>query len=305
MNGILNVYKEPGWTSSDVVAKLRGICGQKKIGHTGTLDPDAEGVLLVCLGNATRACDLLQDREKTYRTVLLLGVETETQDLSGTVTARRTTDAITEDAVRETVAGFVGAGEQIPPMYSAIKVNGQKLYDLARQGLTVERTPRPVTIYAIAIEEISLPRVTMTVRCSKGTYIRTLCHDIGQRLCCGGVMEHLIRTENAGFSVTEALRIGEIQRLKDEGHLAQAVHPTEELFLDCPGVRVTKEADRLLLNGNPIPARFVMGTLPEAERIRVSDSDGIFCGIYRCEDRARGIRPVKMFLPEQKNGQTF
>ncbi len=305
MDGILIIYKEQGWTSHDVVAKLRGVCGQKKIGHTGTLDPDAEGVLVVCLGNATRASGLLTDRDKTYRAVLRLGVETDTQDSSGTVLARRDTAKLTEDSVRKTIAGFVGEGEQIPPMYSALKVNGQKLCDLARRGETVERQPRPVTIYDIAIEEMALPLVTMTVRCSKGTYIRTLCHDIGKRLGCGGVLEHLIRTESAGFSAEDALRIGEIQRLRDEDRLTEAVHPTEELFFDCPGIRVRREADRLLYNGNPIPVRLFEGTPPEDARIRVADADGVFCGLYRWDELTRSARPVKLFLPEkakQKNG---
>ncbi len=302
MDGILIVYKEQGWTSHDVVAKLRGICGQKKIGHTGTLDPDAEGVLVVCLGNATRASDMLTDRDKTYRAVLRLGVETDTQDVSGTVLARGDTSSLTEDLVRETVAGFVGEGEQIPPMYSALKVNGQKLCDLARRGETVERSPRPITIYDIAIEEMALPRVTMTVRCSKGTYIRTLCHDIGRRLGCGGVLEHLIRTESAGFSVENALRIGEIQRLRDEDRLAETVRPTEELFLAYPRVCATREAERLLYNGNPIPARLLEGPLPGTERIRVADSDGVFCGIYRRDEHTQSAWPVKLFLPDRKDG---
>ncbi|MCD8109771.1 MAG: tRNA pseudouridine(55) synthase TruB, partial [Clostridiales bacterium] len=170
-HGILNVYKEKGYTSFDVVAKLRGICGQKKIGHTGTLDPDAEGVLPVCLGRATKVCDLLTDRDKAYRTVMLLGVETDTQDMSGQILSECSTDGITETMVRNAIRAFVGEIEQIPPMYSALKVDGKKLCDLARAGETVERQPRKITIYNIDIERIDLPRVMMSVRCSKGTYI--------------------------------------------------------------------------------------------------------------------------------------
>ncbi len=296
--GIMNVYKECGWTSFDVVAKLRGICGQKKIGHTGTLDPDAEGVLPVCLGNATRVSGFLTDRDKTYRTVLLLGVDTDTQDVSGTVLRRGSTDGITEEKVRECTAGFSGEITQIPPMYSARKVNGQRLYELARKGEVVERPPANVTIYEITIEEIALPRVTMTVRCSKGTYIRTLCHDIGECLGCFGTMEHLIRTESAGFRIDEALRIPEIQRLRDEGRLDECIHPVEELFADCPALCTKESADRLLHNGSRLLAEQIQGEVPEAPRIRMMDSSGVFCGIYRCSDRADGCRPVKMFLPE-------
>ena len=181
INGILNIYKEKGYTSHDVVARLRKITGQKKIGHTGTLDPDAEGVLPVCLGRATKVCDMLTDRDKTYRTVLLLGKTTDTQDISGKVLSEKDTEGISTETVLECVRGFVGEYDQIPPMYSALKINGRKLYELAREGKTVERKSRRVMIREINIEKTELPRVYMKVSCSKGTYIRTLCHDIGER----------------------------------------------------------------------------------------------------------------------------
>ena len=187
MDGLLNVYKERGFTSHDVVAKLRGILKQKKIGHTGTLDPEAEGVLPVCLGKATKVCGLLTDKDKTYRAVLLLGVETDTQDTGGRILSQKEIKA-GEEEVRKAVMGFVGGYDQIPPMYSALNLDGKKLYELARQGKEVERKARRVTIHEIVIEKVELPRVTMTVTCSKGTYIRTLCHDIGQVLGCGGCM---------------------------------------------------------------------------------------------------------------------
>ena len=177
MNGIVVVDKAAGFTSHDVVAKMRGICGQRKIGHTGTLDPMATGVLPVCLGNATKLCDMLADKDKEYVARLLLGVETDTQDVTGQVTARRDV-ALTEEQVRSAAASFVGEYLQVPPMYSALKVDGKKLYELARQGIEVERKKRNVTIHEISIQKVSLPRVRMRVHCSKGTYIRTLCHDI-------------------------------------------------------------------------------------------------------------------------------
>ena len=188
IHGVVNIYKEKGFTSHDVVAKLRGIVKQKKIGHTGTLDPDAEGVLPVCFGKATRLCDLLTDKDTTYETVLLLGKTTDTQDISGEVLKEGNTQQITEEMLRDAIFSFVGEYAQIPPMYSALKVNGKKLYELAREGKEVERKARPVTIYHIQIKEIQMPRVRMVVRCSKGTYIRTLCHDIGEMLGCGGCM---------------------------------------------------------------------------------------------------------------------
>ena len=195
VNGILNVYKEKGYTSHDVVAKLRGIVGQKKIGHTGTLDPDAEGVLPVCLGRATKVCDMLTEKDKTYEAVLLLGKETDTQDISGTVLRVGETEGLTQEQVKDCVMSFVGEYDQIPPMYSALKVNGKKLYELAREGKTIERKSRKVEIKEIRILEMALPRVRMEVSCSKGTYIRTLCHDIGEKLCCFGCMESLLRTK--------------------------------------------------------------------------------------------------------------
>ena len=194
VNGILNVYKEKGYTSHDVVAKLRGIVGQKKIGHTGTLDPDAEGVLPVCLGRATKVCDMLTEKDKTYEAVLLLGKETDTQDISGTVLRVGETEGLTQEQVKDCVMSFVGEYDQIPPMYSALKVNGKKLYELAREGKTIERKSRKVEIKEIRILEMALPRVRMEVSCSKGTYIRTLCHDIGEKLGCFGCMESLLRT---------------------------------------------------------------------------------------------------------------
>ena len=196
INGIINVYKERGFTSFDVVAKLRGILHERKIGHTGTLDPEATGVLPICIGNATKVCELLTDKDKVYRTVMHLGITTDTQDMTGTVKEDRSREAalLKEQTVEAAILQFVGDYEQIPPMYSALKVNGKKLCDLARAGIEVERKARTVKIFSIEIEKINLPYVTMQVHCSKGTYIRTLCADIGEALGVGACMESLVRT---------------------------------------------------------------------------------------------------------------
>ena len=216
IHGIINVYKEKGYTSHDVVARLRRIIGQKKIGHTGTLDPDAEGVLPVCLGKATKVCDLLADKDKVYQAILLLGQTTDTQDVSGRVIKTEdVTSSIKE--IYEAIQSFKGEYDQIPPMYSALKVNGKKLYELAREGKTVERRARTVHIHGIRIHEIVLPRVSMTVECSKGTYIRTLCHDIGEKLGCGGCMEQLLRTQVGPFFIEDSLKLDEIEILQDLG----------------------------------------------------------------------------------------
>lgn len=296
-HGIINVYKEPGFTSFDVVAKLRGICGQKKIGHTGTLDPDAEGVLPVCLGQATKVCDILTDTDKEYQAVMLLGVETDTQDTSGAVLAQKPTGHLTEEQVREVISHYIGDLMQVPPMYSALKVNGQKLCDLARAGITVERKSRPITIYRIHVDAVNLPRVTMTVCCSKGTYIRTLCHDIGQELGCGAAMEHLIRTRAAGYLLKDAFHLSQLQELKDQGRLSEAIRTIGEVFSGYPAYRVTEAGQKLLYNGNAL-AEIHFETAPSLDTpIRVCDTEGAFCALYQYSPEKKCLKPVKMFLP--------
>ena len=189
-NGLINVYKEPGFTSMDAVAVLRGILKQKKIGHTGTLDPAAEGVLMVCLGNATKLCTFLEDKDKEYECRMLLGVTTDTEDTTGTVLEKKDVDCNEEEIV-EAIKSFLGDIKQIPPMYSALKKDGKKLYELAREGKVIEREARDIKIFRIDIKEINIPYVTFTVHCSKGTYIRSLCRDIGEKLGCGGCMAQL------------------------------------------------------------------------------------------------------------------
>ena len=256
IHGVINIYKERGYTSHDVVGKLRGILKQKKIGHTGTLDPDAEGVLPVCLGKATKLCDLLTDKEKTYRAVLLLGKNTDTQDISGTVLSEQPVTA-EEETVRRAVMSFVGAYDQIPPMYSALKVNGQKLCDLARAGKEVERKPRRVTIREIRVEQVELPRVTMEVTCSKGTYIRTLCQDIGEKLGCGGCMEALRRTKAGEYDISQAVPL---QVLLDSENPAQYLRPVDSMFTACPAVKLTPNQEKRCRNGNAFSVAIADGT---------------------------------------------
>lgn len=309
VNGIINVYKEKGYTSHDVVAKLRGIFRQKKIGHTGTLDPDAEGVLPVCLGKATRVCDLLADKDKVYDAVLRLGIVTDTQDMTGQVQSEQEA-ACTQEELEETIRGFVGNYWQTPPMYSALKVNGKKLCDLARAGVEVERKPRQVTLYSIQIEEVSLPRVRMRVHCSKGTYIRTLCHDIGQALGCGGCMESLVRTQVADFMLQEAHRIAEIEawvkRAREQAiqtelrreDLLGLVANTDSVFTQYPEVSVKEEFSRLLYNGNPLLEEWAKGWKAECRdlAVRVYDSRQAFIGIYHWDEKIQKIKPMKIFM---------
>ena len=233
ISGILNIKKEPGFTSHDVVAKLRGIVHQKKIGHTGTLDPDATGVLPVCLGKATKLCDIIGDWDKTYEAVLLLGRETDTEDTSGqTLKEREVT--VTEEEIRDIILSFQGSYDQIPPMYSAKKVNGKKLYELARQGIVIERKPCPVTLSSIIIKKIDLPYVTFEVTCSKGTYIRSLCRDIGEKAGCGGCMAGLVRTRVSSFKIEDGFTLSEVEAMRDADTLLKHIVPVDEVFLHLP-----------------------------------------------------------------------
>ena len=210
MNGIIIINKEKGYTSHDVVAKLRGILHQKKIGHTGTLDPDATGVLPICVGRATKVCDVLTDRDKVYEAEVALGITTDTLDTSGEVLTRQPVE-VTRDQLIDVLNRFKGEITQIPPMYSAVKVNGKKLYEYAREGKTVERKQRRVTVYDIELLEESIPTFKIRVKCSKGTYIRTLCDDIGRELGCGAAMSGLVRTAVGRFTIDQALTLPQIE----------------------------------------------------------------------------------------------
>lgn len=298
-HGILIIHKEKGFTSHDVVAKLRGICGQRKIGHIGTLDPEATGVLPVCLGSGTKLCDMLTDKDKEYVTRLRLGVETDTQDMTGTVLARREVQDRPEQ-VREAALSFLGSYQQVPPMYSALKVNGKKLYELAREGKEVERQAREVRIEELEILNMELPVMEMRVVCSKGTYIRTLCADIGRKLGCGGAMESLTRTRVGNFRLEEALTLEQLQVMKDQGRLSQAVLPVESVFVNCPVLHVRRDMVKLLDNGNALTVE----QTEEKERyapgrwVRVCRPDNGFAGIYAYDEGRGQYQPVKMFLEQ-------
>ena len=288
IDGILNIYKEKGFTSHDVVAKLRGILHIKKIGHTGTLDPDAEGVLPVCVGRATRLCELLTEKDKEYETVLELGVETDTQDSSGQVTARNPVN-LSPEQIEELIERFTGEIDQVPPMYSAIKINGKKLYELARAGKEVERPSRKIRIYEIKIMEMELPLVRMRVRCSKGTYIRTLCHDIGKAAGCGGRMAELTRLRSGMFSVEDSLTLARVEALYREEKLQDYLISVDKFFLDVPELRLEKSLDKMAHNGNMLPVA------SESERVRIYDSDHVFIGVYERDEEKRLLKPWKIF----------
>ena len=298
INGIVNIYKEKGYTSHDVVAVLRKVVGQKKIGHTGTLDPDATGVLPVCLGRATKVCELLTDHDKTYEALLLLGKTTDTQDISGEVLEEKDSAHLTEEEVRSCIESFIGEYDQVPPMYSALKVNGKKLYELAREGKTVERKSRRVQIHGIRILEMNLPHVRMEVDCSKGTYIRTLCHDIGEKLQVGGCMEELERTKVGRFLKEDAVTLDEVRQKMEQGEGAELFTLLDQIFAELPAVTVTDAKAWMSYNGNDLPERFLLEKeeWTDGQEVRVYDSRKNFIGLYQYRAPKKLFHIKKMFL---------
>ncbi|WP_373214185.1 tRNA pseudouridine(55) synthase TruB [Ruminococcus sp. 5_1_39BFAA] len=292
-NGIIVIYKEKGWTSFDVVARLRRILGMKKIGHTGTLDPEAQGVLPVALGKGTKLVDMLTDKDKTYEAVLRLGIDTDTQDMTGSVLTEKEV-RVSEEEVRTVIESFIGEQMQIPPMYSALKVGGKKLYELAREGQVVERKPRPVCFHEIQILEMKLPLVRFLVTCSKGTYIRTLCHDIGEKLGCGGCMESLLRTRVGKFTLQDCLTLEQVENAVSEGNIESRIFSIEETLGDYPRLLCRPEGDRLLSNGNPMPEGLMQSQYKEG-CVRMCASSGLFAGIFKWDIKKERYYPVKMF----------
>ncbi len=303
IHGVINIHKEKGYTSHDVVAKLRGILKQKKIGHTGTLDPDATGVLPVCLGKATKLCDMLTDKNKTYETVMLMGKVTDTQDISGTVLSEAETSGLTVETVENAIRSFVGPYMQIPPMYSALKVNGKKLYELAREGIEVERAARPVEILEIYILGIDLPRVRMKISCSKGTYIRTLCHDIGAKLGCGACMEELIRTKVSCFELQDSITLEEVQNLLKQGQLDNYIIPIDQMFAEYEVLNLKEEFATFGYNGNSISTEHLQGKsqFQDQQKVRIYDHLGTFIGVYTYQNKFQTFKIEKMFFERENN----
>lgn len=321
LNGILIIRKERDYTSNDVVAKLRGICRQKKIGHTGTLDPNAEGVLPVCLGNATKLCDMLTDRSKEYIAEMTLGITTDTQDIWGRVLADSGEKwrELSGEELEKTVASFQGKQLQTPPMYSALKVNGKRLYELARAGVEVERKPREIEIKEIellppaghagkeadqAVYFSALPKLRIRVVCSKGTYIRTLCQDIGESLGCGAAMSSLVRTRAGSFRLGDALTLTEVEKIRDGAGLESILIPADRVLAGYPALNVSEEGLRFLKNGNELRYSMLetertdapLAGMPDGSLVRVYDNAGAFCGVYTVQNRQKILKPWKMFL---------
>jgi len=281
MNGILLIDKPAGWTSMDVCAKLRGVLHEKRIGHSGTLDPMATGLLVVFLGRATRAVEFAEADAKTYEAGLRLGLVTDTQDVTGTVLSRQTAD-ISPEELEKALAAFRGEIDQIPPMYSAIKINGQKLCNLARKGREVERKPRRITIFSL--EQTGRNDDgdwRLLVRCSKGTYIRTLCHDIGATLGCGGVMSALRRTQAGAFDISQAHSMEEVVAAAEQGNAERMLLPVDLLFSGFDARTLTPAQEKVMRNGGSFSAQGEEGTL-----FRLYSGDGAFIALGRYRDGA-------------------
>ncbi len=302
IDGIINVYKEKDYTSFDVVAKLRGILRQKKIGHTGTLDPMAEGVLIVCLGKATKLVDLLVTSTKEYKASMQLGIDTDTEDITGKVLNESDSWKMLGDKeITDAVKSFIGKYEQLPPMYSAIKKDGKKLYEYARQGVEIEREKRPVEIISISDIEIKKPYVHFNVKCSKGTYIRSLCRDIGQKLGCGAAMSALLRNELHGMYAKDAYKLNEIELLRDDNALDKCIVPMDTLLNEYKRLDVKPTASKLLSNGNKLNADSFLTQVTVDDEIepnelfRVYDNN-LLMALYRFNAEDGMFVPYKMFL---------
>jgi tRNA pseudouridine55 synthase len=291
--GVINIYKEKGFTSHDVVNVVRRLFGRIKTGHTGTLDPDAEGVLPICIGKATKLADYIQADIKQYKAVLRLGLTTTTEDTSGEVLTQSEVTSTDED-VKAAIESFVGEYDQTPPMYSAIKVNGKKLYELARQGIEIERKTRHITIYEITdVKKISDTDWEFLVLCSKGTYIRTLCRDIGEKLGCGGAMASLVRTRSGNFYIKDSIKLDVLKELAEQNRQNEAVMPVSTVLSSYDEITLPHSLDKYLYNGNKIDLNLV-GEKITAEKLLVKDEDGKIIGIYGVDNGS--LKPLTMLV---------
>ncbi len=273
LNGLIIIDKPSGFTSHDVVSKVRGILSYRKVGHIGTLDPEATGVLPVCIGKGTKVSDMLMNSDKEYVAEVKLGVVTDTQDIFGEVMATSDSSSVTLQSITDALQHFTGEIKQIPPMYSAIKINGQKMYDLARKGIEVERKPRNITVYSIELLSFENDVFKISVKCSKGTYIRTLCHDIGTYLGCGACMLSLRRTQSGMFCDNDAITLAQLEQAVQNDTLTQVLVPTDKVFYQLEPVNVNDEIKTRLKNGAPSTISKELGTY------RVYDKNNNFIAI--------------------------
>lgn len=297
MNGIICVNKPADFTSFDVVAKLRGIMGIRRLGHGGTLDPMATGVLPVFVGTATKACDIMPDNTKSYRAGFQLGTVTDTQDITGKITAS-SDKAVTREELAGVIPEFMGKIMQLPPMYSAVQVNGKRLYDLARKGMEVERTPREIEVFSLNIinydEKSRCGEIE--INCGKGTYIRTIINDIGEKLGCGGIMTSLVRTSSGGFKLDDCHTFDEIQQARDEGRLHELMLPIDRIFSAFPKLRLNEVQTRMYKNGVKLDLNRLRGIRSGQVRYSVYGADGIFAGVAEADFENQLLRVWKNFF---------
>ena len=292
MNGIICVNKPQDFTSFDVVAKLRGILKMKRLGHGGTLDPMATGVLPVFVGNATKACDIMPDNTKSYRAGFRLGAVSDTQDIWGEVT-QRSDKAVSRSDIEAVIPDFIGKIMQLPPMYSAVQVNGQRLYDLARQGIEVERQAREIEVDSLVLEDYdsNTREGVMSIACGKGTYIRTIISDIGEKLGCGGIMTSLVRTSSGGFTLADCYTFEEIQKARDEERLEELILPIERVFEKLPKLRLGEAQTRMYRNGVKLDLTKLRDIRGSEDCYGVFGYDGVFIGTA-VADRENGMLRV-------------
>lgn len=289
MDGVLNIFKNKGMTSFDVVRKIKGLANEKKVGHTGTLDPEATGVLPICLGKATKTIDYIMNSNKVYEVKFLLGIKTSTYDLEGEVIERKDTTHLNEDEVLKTISSFIGEYDQVPPMYSALKKDGVRLYKLARQGIEVEREARTIKIFDISDIRIELPYVYMTVGCSKGTYIRSLCYDIGEKLKVGAAMTELNRCETSIFKQENSVNINDLTKENINNYIITI----EEALSFYPKLTVKSTFTKLLINGVKVFDKRLTDEIREKNILyRVYDNEGIFIGIGKQDDKGFKIEKL-------------
>lgn len=274
MDGVLNVYKPIGISSFDVIRTIRKICNTSKIGHTGTLDPLATGVLPICIGKATKVVELIMNDYKVYKAELKLGIITDTYDREGKILEVNNVNVQREE-VEDCIRSFVGTILQVPPMYSAIKVNGKKLYELARQGIEIPRDSRSITIYEIDILDINIPFITFEVKCSKGTYIRSLCYDIGNKLGCGGTMWNLERIQSGNFTKNTSVEVNNL----NTDNLMEHLIPLDKVFDNYTSIVVDTKVEKLLINGVRVSNKNLLNGIDQNKMYRIYNQDNMFLGL--------------------------
>lgn len=296
MNGILNILKPKGITSHDVVYRVRRALGIKKVGHTGTLDPDVTGVLPICIGKGTKVSGILTDSSKKYEATVKLGFKTDTQDITGKLLAKSDKKAVTSE-ILSAVTSFVGEIEQIPPMYSAVKVNGRKLYELARKGIEVERKPRKITIHSIEVSDVNEHKQTfkMEVFCSKGTYIRTLCNDIGEKLGTYAVMESLVRTKSSIFTIDNSITLDELAQYAQNGTIESCLTPIDAVFFSYKSLTVEDDDDFRVRNGNYLKVSRYGLTPCKNEIYKIYNKRGLFLALYIYDNKERLVSHTSFY----------